>query len=57
MSWFHEHTDVVEQYSTCLAKLLKSKYYDLFEKLDQDALISLMRFGKTLDHRNSFHNL
>jgi hypothetical protein len=23
MNWFHEHTDVVEQYSTCLAKVIQ----------------------------------
>lgn len=44
MNWFHEHTDVVEQYSTCLAKLLKAKYYDLFEKLNTEALFNLIRF-------------
>lgn len=46
MQWFHEHTDVVEQYCTCLAKLLKSKYYDLFEKLDQEAFTYLLRFAQ-----------
>lgn len=46
MNWFHEHTDVVEQYCTCLAKLLKSKYYDLFEKLDSEAMVYLLRFAQ-----------
>lgn len=46
MNWFHEHTDVVEQYCTCLAKLLKSKYYDLFEKLDIEAMAYLLRFAQ-----------
>ena len=45
MTWFHEHTDVVEQYCTCLAKLLKQKYYDLFEKLPADSFLYLIRFG------------
>lgn len=68
MAYFHNHTDVVEQYCTCLAKvnifnhkiiqlfkkfihiflkfkLLKSKYYDLFEKLNQESIIYLMKFG------------
>lgn len=46
MNWFHEHTDVVEQYCTCLAKLLKSKYYDLFEKLSMEELVYLLRFAQ-----------
>jgi hypothetical protein len=46
MAWFHEHTDVIEQYCTCLAKLLKSKYYDLFEKLDPEAMFNLVRFAQ-----------
>lgn len=32
MNWFHEHTDVVEQYSTCLAKVT---YLDfILKKID-----------------------
>jgi len=46
MNWFHEHTDVVEQYCTCLAKLLKSKYYDLFEKLTPESFVYLIRFAQ-----------
>jgi hypothetical protein len=30
-------------------KLLKSKYYDLFERLNEEALLYLIRFGKFLD--------
>ncbi len=29
-------------------KLLKSKYYDLFEKLNAEALINLIRFGNLI---------
>ncbi|CAF0805984.1 unnamed protein product [Brachionus calyciflorus] len=46
MNWFHDHTDVVEQYCTCLAKLLKSKYYDLFEKFNQESLLYLLKFAQ-----------
>ncbi|RNA37481.1 importin-13 isoform X1 [Brachionus plicatilis] len=46
MNWFHDHTDVVEQYCTCLAKLLKSKYYDLFEKLNEESLVYLLKFAQ-----------
>ena len=46
MNWFHEHTDVVEQYCICLAKLLKSKYYDLFETLEPEKLAYLLRFAQ-----------
>jgi hypothetical protein len=44
MNWFHDHTDIVEQYCVCLAKLLKGKYYDLFERFSEDSLFYLMRF-------------
>jgi uncharacterized membrane protein YheB (UPF0754 family) len=46
MNYFHEHTDVVEQYCTCLAKILKSKYYDLFEKLNMENLNYLIKFAQ-----------
>ena len=46
MNWFHEHTDVIEQYCTCLAKILKLKYYDLFEKLNMENLNYLIKFAQ-----------
>ena len=46
MNWFHDHTDIVEQYCACLAKILKSKYYDLFEKLNMENLSYLIKFAQ-----------
>lgn len=46
MDYFHDHTDVVEQYCVCLAKLLKQKYYDLFEKLNNESIGYLIKFSK-----------
>jgi hypothetical protein len=44
--WFHDHTDVVEQAMTMLAKILKSKYYDLVEKLNMVNLRHLCKFAQ-----------